>query len=107
MIRRSRNISRKLTGNVSLRIKLAIQVVVTIRIGTLVGTPSTPDLRAALPDQLGVMIRRCWVVDVVLRHLGVPPVDTGLSPRREVWHCRFGDQVKVVDVLSIDVVGLE
>lgn len=53
------------------------------------------------------MICRCRVVDVVLRHLRVPPIDAGLSPGREVWCSRFGDQVEVVDILSIYVVGLE
>lgn len=96
-----------MSSNIPLGTELAIQVIVAICIGTLVRAPSTTYLRAALPDQLGVVICWCWIVDVVLRHLRVPPINTGLSPLSEIGCSRFGDQIEIIDVFPIYVVRLD
>jgi hypothetical protein len=102
----SRHIRSKLPRNIPLRTELTIQPIRPACITALVRRPRAPDLLAALPHQLRVVVSGSRVVDVIFGHFAVPPVDTGLRLDGEVRGVGFGRDPEVVDVLAICVIYL-
>ena len=63
--------------NIALGRELAVQIVRAQTINALFRRPRAANLLTALPHQLRVVVCCVGIVDVVIRHFRIPPVDAG------------------------------